>query len=60
MKTWQAKVREVYRSLKELRAYNRVYEIVGRCGFRSAKKLWEVNPVIGGSSNPKDFGIVKS
>jgi hypothetical protein len=59
MKTWQDPVQEVYSSLEELRAYNRIYNVVKRCGFRSAKSLWEADPIIGGSTDPKDFGIVK-
>lgn len=59
MKTWKAKVREVYSSLDELRAYNRIYGVVRRCGARSAKSLWNENPLIGGSTDPRDFGKVK-
>ena len=57
--TWQARVQETYSSLEELRSYNRIYDIVKRCGYRSVKKLWEDNPVIGGSVNPEDFGFIK-
>lgn len=58
MKTWKAKVRETYSSLAELRAHNAIYGIAKRCGYRSAKALWEANPMIGGSTNPADFGRV--
>jgi hypothetical protein len=59
MKTWKARVRKTYSSLEDLRNHNRIYGVVKRCGYRSAKKLWEDNPIIGGSVNPADFGLVK-
>jgi hypothetical protein len=55
--TWQSKVREVYSSLDELRAYDDMYCISKRCGFTSPQKLWKHNPLIGGSVNPEDFGL---
>ena len=58
MKTWKDTVRNVYSSLDELRAFNDIYGTAERCGFKSAEALWRCNPVIGGSTNPKDFGIV--
>lgn len=60
MKTWKAKVRNVYSSLEELQHHDSVYEIAKRCGYKSCKTLWEKNPMIGGSTDPKDFGIVKA
>ena len=58
-KLWTARVQKNYASLAECRYYNRVYGIAKRLGFRSAKALWEANPVIGGSSNPIDLCIVR-
>lgn len=59
MKTWKARVRDTYDSLDELKAYDRAYGVVRRCGERSAKALWNKNPLIGGSTDPRDFGKVK-
>lgn len=59
MKTWKNRVKEVYADLEELEGYDFLYGIAKRCGFKSAKDLWEKNPMIGGSVDPKDFGIVK-
>ena len=59
MKTWKAKLRKVYRSLEELKAYDRVYGVVYRLGFTTAEEAWEKNPLIGGSVHSKDFGRVK-
>lgn len=55
--TWKARVRETYSTIEELRSYDRTYGIVKRCGYRSARKLWNDNPLIGGSVYPQDFGI---
>ena len=59
MKTWTASVRNTYETVSELRAYNRIYGIARRCGYRSCAALWRDNPVIGGSVEPADFGRVK-
>ena len=59
MKSLKARFKKVYSSLEEFIIYDRYYNIVKRCGYKSAKKLWKDNPMIGGGTNPKDFGIVK-
>ena len=58
MKRWKTRVRQIYATLSELRQYDAMYNIVERCGYKSAKQLWLDNPLIGGSTNPKDFGLV--
>lgn len=55
--TWQMRVRKSYGTLAELRAYDSIYGIAKRCGFQSAIALWRANPLIGGSTNPSDFGL---
>lgn len=60
MKKWRSKVRKVYKSLDELIAYDEIYGIVKRCGYESAEKLWNDNPVLCGSTDPKDFGLAQS
>lgn len=57
-KTWFNTVQKNYESLEELKAYDESFSIVARCGFESAEEMWKKNPVIGGSVNPSDFGIV--
>jgi hypothetical protein len=57
MKTWTATVRATYASLEDLEHYDHIFGTVARCGFATAKELWEANPVIGGSVYPKDFGV---
>lgn len=59
MKTWKARLRKVYSSLEDLKAYDRVYGIAYRLGFTSAEDAWKVNPVIGGSVHPEDCKVVK-
>ena len=56
---WKTKVQKVYDSLEELKAYNNLYGIVKSCGYESAEKLWEDNPLLQGSTDPKDFGLAK-
>ena len=57
MKTWKARVQDVYDSLSELEMYDRIYGVVQRCGYTTAWDMWEKNPVIDGSVNPRDFGF---
>lgn len=56
---WKDKVRKVYSSLAELEHYNGIYGIARRCGYRTCKRLWHDNPMIQGSTDPKDFGLAK-
>lgn len=58
LKLWRARVRTTYRTLAELRSYNRIYGIAKRLGYRNALTLWRDNPMIGGSVNPSDFRII--
>lgn len=58
-KLWKAKVQKVYSSLEDLQAYDRGYNIAARCGYRSAKALWDANPRLQGSTNPADFGVAQ-
>jgi hypothetical protein len=59
MQKWKARVRNVYASVDELRAYDDIYNIAKKCGFDCHKKLWEENPLIGGTTDPRDFGAVE-
>jgi hypothetical protein len=59
-KCWRARVREVYDSVDELRAYDRNYGICSRLGFSDAAELWETNPRIEGSVYPADLRVVNS
>lgn len=56
---WKDRVRTAYSSLGELKAYDRVYNIVERLGYGSARELWDDNPVIGGSVHPEDLRVMR-
>lgn len=56
---WQSKLKGVYKSLEEFKAYDEMYSIANRLGFKSADKAWEANPLIQGSTNPSDLRVVK-
>lgn len=58
--TWKDRVQNVYSRLEELENYDKIYNIVKRCGFNSSSELWKANPMIGGSINPQDFGLAES
>lgn len=57
---WQDRVQKVYSSLEELEGFDRVYAIVKRLKYRSAKKLWNDNPIISGSTDPNDLKVIKT
>jgi len=56
---WKDRVRDIYSSLEELRAYDRTYGIAGRLGYKSATELWNDNPMISGSVHPKDLRVIR-
>ncbi len=58
-KLWRKRVRAVYASLSELEAYDEIYNIAGRCKYKSCKKLWSDNPMLQGSTNPVHLGLAK-
>jgi hypothetical protein len=59
MRLWKQRVRKVYESLEDLKAWDEIYSICKRLGFSSCEKLWEENPVLCGSVNPEDFAVYK-
>lgn len=56
---YRCRLRVNYDSFEQFKAYSRIYALAERLGFRSAKKAWEMNPVIEGSTIPDDFRVVK-
>ena len=59
MKTWIAKLQTNYSTFAEWAGYAETYGLAARLGFDSAAAAWEANPLIGGSVNPADFGLVE-
>lgn len=55
----EQKLREIYDNYTEFLHFNKMYNITERVGYVSPRKLWDDNPVIQGSSNPKDLKIVE-
>lgn len=60
MNKWYDRLQGVYSSIGELLRYNRIYGVVRRLGYSDANKLWEDNPMLCGSADPKDFGVAKA
>lgn len=55
---WTANLQDSYANRQEWTRYSMMYGLAKRLGFRSAKKAWEANPLIQGSTNPADFRVV--
>lgn len=56
---WRMRLRKNYASLEEFEAYDSVYNLAKRLGYKSAKTAWRYNPMIEGSVNPSDFRKVR-
>jgi hypothetical protein len=54
---WRDRVQNVYGSLEELEWHDDLYGICKRLGV-PLSALWELNPIIEGSTNPDDLRIV--
>jgi hypothetical protein len=57
---WTDKLQNQYANYDEFEAYCEVYRNHERLGFATIKDAWEANPMIKGSTNPDDYGVVKS
>ncbi len=56
---WKSKLRQQYSSFDEWKDYSDTYGLAKRLGFNSAEEAWKANPTVQGSTDPKDFKIVK-
>ena len=60
LKGYEEPLRTPYASFKEFQAYNRIYGLARRLGYKSAKSAWDENPTVQGSVEPSDFRIAPS
>lgn len=58
-KKFKMKLHKVYADKEEFLAYDIVYGIAKRLGYKDPEKLWKDNPTVEGSTDPKDFRISK-
>ncbi len=58
MKTWIGRTQDNYNSLYSLIEYDRTFRVAERCGYATPEEMWNCNPLIGGSTDPADFGLV--
>ena len=57
---WQARLQKIYDNYEEFCAYDLIYSLAKRLGYKSAKIAWYRNPVIRGSIIPSDYSRVSS
>ena len=57
---WKDTIQNVYESLEELQQYNEIYGVAQRLGFDSVEELWEKNPMVQGSTDPKDYKLASN
>jgi hypothetical protein len=50
---------EGWDSLQDYKQYDSLYRLSKRLGFKKAKEVWNLNPVVESSVNPSDFRLVK-
>ncbi len=56
---FRQRVQEIYDDYEDFLHFNKMYNIHVRLKYPSARRLWEDNPIIEGSSNPSDLKIVE-
>lgn len=56
---WKDKLQNVYSSYEDFKNWDDIYGLTKALGYSNSKKLWNDNPTIKGSTNPRDYGIVK-
>lgn len=56
---WKSHIQDVYTDFEEFEDYNKIYGLAKRLGFKSTKEAWDKNPMIQGSTDPKDYKIIK-
>jgi len=57
---WKSKLRDNYdNDIEQFRSYAETYGLLSRLGYDTVEQAWEDNPMIQGSTNPKDFGVCK-
>jgi len=57
---WKSKLRDNYdNDIEQFRSYAETYGLLARLGYDTVEQAWDANPMIQGSTNPADFGIVK-
>jgi hypothetical protein len=62
MKSWVSRLQDQYpgaTGFVAFQGYCIQYNLHVRLGFNTPENAWDKNPLIGGSSNPSDFGLVK-
>jgi len=60
MQTIFKTVHESYKTLETLVRYDKMFNVVDRCGFNSADELYAANPLLGvGAHDVNDFGIAR-
>jgi hypothetical protein len=55
-KLWHQKLHSVYNGFEEFEAYDEMYGLHERLGYETAEEAWLDNPVIQGSTDPRDYG----
>lgn len=55
---WTNKLQDDYVNFDEFKAYSDIYNLAGRLGFATVEEAWKKNPLIQGSTDPRDFKIV--
>lgn len=55
---WTSNLQAQYRNKREFVAFDEMYSLSLRLGYRTAKEAWSANPVIQGSTNPRDYKVV--
>jgi len=57
LEKWSGKLQKQYTNLEEFEAYDSIYNLASRLGYKNAKEAWEDNPTVTGSTNPAEYKV---
>jgi hypothetical protein len=52
---WRGRLRRQYSDFEEFQAYSETYGLAERLGYDTPEEAWKDNPMVQGSTNPRDF-----
>lgn len=52
---WRSRLRAQYRDLEDFIGYAANHGLAERLGYASGEDAWEANPIVEGSTNPRDY-----
>ena len=52
---WQDYLQDIYDDYEDFKHYDEIYSLSKRLGYKTSKTAWKANPLVQGSTDPRDF-----